>query len=85
MGGFTYKPRAQGHATTITLIADIKALTYRSSTDPDDSSNNNAQQAKVRILSIITHGAKIEAMRSIDVIDNFRSVWGMDRSWPSNI
>ena len=78
MRGFTYKPRAQGHATTITLIADIKALTYRSSTDPDDSSNNNAQQVKVRMLSIITHGAKIEAMRSVDVIVNFEVSFGYE-------
>lgn len=58
-------PRAQGHATTITLIADIRAVTNRSSIDPDDSLNNETQHTNVIIESIMTHGANIDAIRSV--------------------
>jgi hypothetical protein len=57
-------PNAQGHATTMTLIADLRAATYRSSKVPDDSFSSKIQHAKVTMASIITHGAKIDAMRS---------------------
>ena len=61
-------PKAHGQATTITLIADIRAVTYLSSVDPDSSSSNSAQHEKVTMASIITQGANIEAMRSIQVV-----------------
>ncbi len=58
-------PKAQGQATTITLIADMRAVTNRSSIDPDDSLNSETQHMNVIIESIITHGANIEAIRSV--------------------
>lgn len=58
------RPNAHGHATTITLIADLSAATYLSSRVPDDSFRSKIQQAKVTMASIITHGAKMDAIRS---------------------
>jgi hypothetical protein len=46
-------------------MADMRAVTHRSSIDPDDSFNSETQQTKVTTASVITHGAKIDAMRSV--------------------
>lgn len=57
-------PRAQGHATTMTLMADMRAVTYRSSVEPEDLPRKRIQHAKVTNASIITQGAKMDAIRS---------------------
>ena len=60
-------PSVHGHATIITLITDLSAATYRSSNVPDDSFSSKIQLTKVTKASIITHGAKIDAMRSVRI------------------
>jgi hypothetical protein len=49
----------------MTLMADMRAVTHRSSIEPDDAFNSETQQTKVTAASIITQGAKIDAMRSV--------------------
>ena len=58
------RPKAQGHATTMTLMADMRAVTHRSSIEPDESFNSENQHTKVIPESKITHGANIDAIRS---------------------